>query len=36
MPEDPADASYAQTTPVTCPACGHGFTFDVWLKGGRL
>ena len=32
MPENPApDISYAQTAPVTCPACGHGFDFDLWL-----
>ncbi len=31
MPADPADVSYAETAPVTCPACGHGFEFDVWL-----
>ena len=32
MPEEPAvGVSYAQTAPVTCPACGHAFTFDVWL-----
>ncbi len=31
MPEDPANIFYAQTTPVTCPACGHGFDFAVWL-----
>jgi len=32
MPEQPAvGVSYAQTAPVTCPACGHAFTFDIWL-----
>jgi len=31
MPPDPAGVSYAQTTPVTCPACGHRFDFAVWL-----
>ena len=31
MPENLADASYAQTASMTCPACGHGFEFDVWL-----
>ncbi len=35
MPAHPAGVSYARTTPVTCPACSHGFDFDVWLKGGR-
>ncbi len=31
MPADPAGVSYAETAPVTCHACGHGFAFAVWL-----
>lgn len=32
MPQEPTSGvSYAATEPVTCPACGHGFPFDVWL-----
>ena len=32
MPEQTAaGVSYAQAAPVTCPACDHAFSFEVWL-----
>ena len=32
MPDDAnPDISYAQAQAITCPACGRGFDFAVWL-----